>query len=41
MSKPLQQRPVDGRTAPIVDAHDAAQSVRASMGEIGPSNGTK
>ena len=41
MSKRLQQRPVHRRTAAIVNAHDAAQSVRASRDEISPSNGTK
>ena len=41
MSERLQQRPVHRRATAIVDAHDAAQSVRASRGEIGPSNGTK
>src|SRR5277367_1524736 len=41
MSERLQQPALHRRATAIVDAHDAAQSVRASRGEIGPSNGTK
>src|SRR6202789_1473347 len=37
----LQQPALHRRATALVNAHDAAQSMRASRGVIGPSNGTK
>src|SRR5271156_4317151 len=41
MRERLQQPALHRRATALVNAHDAAQSVRASRGVTGPSNGTK
>src|SRR5580693_8997827 len=41
MRERLQQPALHRRATALVNAHDAAQSMRASKGVIGPSNGTK
>src|SRR5271156_291954 len=41
MRERLQQPAIHRRATTLVNTHDAAQSVRASRGVIGPSNGTK